>query len=291
MTGVRDLVLGVRAALALALCGVCACGVLACGVVDVNRPGPPPPCPTESIAPASPNPPPSVPPPKGAPSSSLAPPPPPAVASAKVAPPAASPTCPDDMVTLSAFCIDRYEAPNVAGDQPFSLRTASDGEQWCGARGKRLCSEGEWLRACQGPHGWRYPYGNEHRASACNDDRPWIPVSWQALARWPASEAVAEAGRLFQADVSGARSECVSEEGVYDLTGNVAEWVRRDDPAPRPGYDHVLKGCYWAGCYHEPQPNCAFRNSAHPSSFRTYEAGFRCCRGLEGATASASDPE
>jgi formylglycine-generating enzyme required for sulfatase activity len=99
-----------------------------------------------------------------------------------------------------------------------------------------------------------------------------------ASARQVADEvAVAEATRLFQADMSGARADCVSDEGVFDLTGNVAEWVRRRGPAPRPGYEHVLKGCYWAGCFHDPRPSCAFTNSAHPGTFRTYEAGFRCC--------------
>jgi formylglycine-generating enzyme required for sulfatase activity len=182
------------------------------------------------------------------------------------------------MVDVPIACIDRYEAPNVAGALPFALKTAQDGEAWCAERGKRLCTEEEWVRACQGPTGRRYPYGTEYRAGACNAARAWIPVRWELLARWPDDVAVEEAKRLFQAETSGSRPECVSEEGVHDLVGNVAEWVRRSDASPRPGYDHVLKGCYWAGCYHEPNPNCVFRNSAHPGSFRTYEAGFRCCR-------------
>jgi formylglycine-generating enzyme required for sulfatase activity len=182
------------------------------------------------------------------------------------------------MVALPTFCIDRYEAPNVEAQIPFALTTAYDGEAWCAERGKRLCTEDEWVRACEGSNGRRYPYGDEHRPSVCNDDRPWMPVHWELLAKWPDAIAVDEARRLFQGDKSGARRGCVSEDGVHDLTGNVAEWVRRSDDAPRPGYDHVLKGCYWAGCYHEPHPNCIFRNSAHPGSFRTYEAGFRCCR-------------
>jgi len=185
--------------------------------------------------------------------------------------------CPNDMVALPSFCMDRYEAPNVRGELPLAMKTAGDGEAWCAERGKRLCTEEQWVRACQGPHGRLYPYGDEHRESACNDDRRWLVVHWERLAQWPSEVAVNEAASLFQADPSGARAGCVSEEGVYDLTGNVAEWVRRSDGPPKPGYDHVLKGCYWAGCYHEPHPNCVFRNSAHPGSFRTYEAGFRCC--------------
>jgi hypothetical protein len=185
--------------------------------------------------------------------------------------------CPADMVPIGAFCIDRYEAPNEKGELPFALVTAYDGEAWCTERGKRLCTQDEWVRACEGPHGRVYPYGNEYREGACNDDKGWILVRWKALAKWPRDPALDEATRLFQADMSGARAECVSEEGVADLTGNVAEWVRRTTPSGRPGYDHVLKGCYWAGCYKEPRPSCAFTNAAHPGTFRTYEAGFRCC--------------
>jgi formylglycine-generating enzyme required for sulfatase activity len=173
--------------------------------------------------------------------------------------------------------MDRYEAPNVRGEVPLALQTAQDGEAWCASRGKRLCYEDEWVRACQGPRGRRFPYGDVHREGACNDDRPWITVRWKALAKWPADPAVTEATRLLQADMSGARAECVSAEGVYDLTGNVAEWVRRSGPAPHAGYEFVLKGCYWAGCYRDPAPTCTFTNAAHPGTFRTYEAGFRCC--------------
>ncbi len=200
------------------------------------------------------------------------------------APPAPAPApasvqgCPADMAAVASFCIDRYEAPNEKGEIPYALQTAYDGEAWCKARGKRLCTEDEWARACAGPQGTLYPYGDTYRPHVCNDDKGWLEVSWKDLAKWPQDVALAEAAHLFQGDMSGARAECVSAEGVYDLTGNVAEWVRRSGPPPHPGYDHVLKGCYWAACYHEPRPNCTFHNGAHPGTFRTYEAGFRCCK-------------
>jgi formylglycine-generating enzyme required for sulfatase activity len=164
--------------------------------------------------------------------------------------------------------------------------TAYDGEAWCTERGKRLCTQDEWVRACEGPHHRKYPYGSEYREDVCNDDKGWIVVHWKALAKWPRDPALEEATRLFQGDMSGARAECVSEEGVADLTGNVAEWVRRSTPSGRTGYDHVLKGCYWAGCYREPHPSCEFTNAAHPGTFRTYEAGFRCCSSRPNAVAS-----
>jgi formylglycine-generating enzyme required for sulfatase activity len=185
--------------------------------------------------------------------------------------------CPEDMVGVGTYCIDRYEAPNVKGELPYALQTAYDGEAWCTERGKRLCSEDEWVRACEGPRGRRYPYGDAYREDACNDDKGWILVHWKALAKWPRDPALVEATRLYQADMSGARGECVSAEGVFDLTGNVAEWVRKSRPSARVGWDHVLKGCYWAACFKDPRASCGFTNAAHPGTFRTYEAGFRCC--------------
>jgi formylglycine-generating enzyme required for sulfatase activity len=185
--------------------------------------------------------------------------------------------CPDDMVAIDDFCMDRYEAPNVAGEKPLAMQTAPDGESWCNAHGKRLCTEAEWVRACQGPNLLPYPYGTTYRKGTCDDDKLWIAPDWTTLGTWPSAAAMAEAERLYQADPSGARTGCVSAEGVYDLTGNVAEWVVRSfDHANN--YSHVMKGCYWSGCYGGSPPSCGFTNPAHPGTFRSYEAGFRCCR-------------
>jgi formylglycine-generating enzyme required for sulfatase activity len=176
-------------------------------------------------------------------------------------------------------CIDRFEAPNVEGAEPLAMQTATDGEQWCGERGKRLCSDVEWMAACKGSEGHSYPYGDSWEAHRCNDDKIWKSPSWGTLGTWPSAEALAEAERLYQADPSGSRTGCLSDAGAFDLTGNVAEWVVRTiDNANN--YDHVMKGCYWAGCYGGSHPSCGFVNPAHPGGFRTYEAGFRCCRAV-----------
>jgi formylglycine-generating enzyme required for sulfatase activity len=157
------------------------------------------------------------------------------------------------------------------------MQTAVDGDAWCRARGKRLCSEAEWVRACQGPAQRPFPYGGVYERGRCDDDKTWKAPDWTVLAGWPSAAAQAEAARLYQADSSGARPGCVSAEGVYDLTGNVAEWVTRSFPHAN-DYAEVMKGCYWSGCYGGSPPSCAFVNPAHPGTFRSYEAGFRCCR-------------
>jgi sulfatase modifying factor 1 len=185
--------------------------------------------------------------------------------------------CPADMARVGDFCIDRFEAPNVRGAHPLAMQTAQDGERWCAARGRRLCTEAEWLRACNGSAGRAFPYGASYKRGRCVDDRTWRSPDWTTLASWPSAASMAEATRLYQAEPSGSRAGCISEDGVVDLTGNVAEWVTRSFTHAT-SYDHVMKGCYWASCYGGSPPSCAFVNPAHPGTFRTYEAGFRCCR-------------
>lgn len=189
---------------------------------------------------------------------------------------AAAVACPAGMVAFADFCMDRYEAPNQAGVAPLAMRSATDGVAFCAALGKRLCTEAEWVAACKGPAGLPYPYGTTYKRSRCNDDKTWKVPSWTVLGTWPSAAAQAEAKRLYQADPSGSRTGCVSTDGVQDLTGNVAEWVVRSFPNSH-NYDHVMKGCYWSGCYGGSPPSCSFVNPAHPGAFRTYEAGFRCC--------------
>ena len=182
------------------------------------------------------------------------------------------------MVDLGTRCIDRYEAPNVKGEKPLRMQSAIDGEAFCERAGKRLCSEDDWLRACNGSKKRAFPYGSRYRSGVCNDEGKYLAPSWKALATWPAAAAVAEAARLDQSEPSGARPDCVSEEGVVDMTGNVAEWVvrTRDNDT---NYAHVIKGCFWGRCFRPPHtPSCDYVNFAHPSGFRSYELGFRCCR-------------
>jgi formylglycine-generating enzyme required for sulfatase activity len=183
------------------------------------------------------------------------------------------------MIEIDRYCIDRFEAPNLEGSRPFVARRADEGERWCAERGKRLCTEDEWVRACEGRSGRPFPYGDRYRRGACNDDKEWRVPDWGLIARYPSPEGRAEVERLDQSDPSGSRAACLSEEGVADLAGNATEWVVRTRPHGA-NHRHVMKGCYWAGCYGGAPPGCTFTNGAHPGHFRSYEAGFRCCLSL-----------
>jgi sulfatase modifying factor 1 len=192
--------------------------------------------------------------------------------------------CPASMARVHDFCIDRYEAPNRRGADPLVMQSAHDAEAWCSAHRKRLCSEDEWIAACEGDEHRGYPYGQSHVDGRCNDDKPWHKVDESTLAKWPAPEAQAHAKDLYQATPSGSKRQCVSQDGVRDLTGNVEEWVVRTREHENP-WPYVLAGCYWSGCYGGNKPTCHSTNNAHGPEFRFYETGFRCCDGTSAAPA------
>jgi len=205
--------------------------------------------------------------------------------------------CPMDMVLVEAVCIDRYEAPNREGAKPLVMFNFEESESWCQARGKRLCFDDEWTRACGGEDGLAYPYGEEHVPGVCTDDKLWKAYNQTLLNGWPwsmsnldavedleelfdvvaalgtgAAAAASHVKQLYQADPSGLRDGCTTGDGTYDLTGNVEEWTRRRDGGTA-NFHGNLKGRFWAD-----SRTCQQSLTTHGDQFRFYEIGFRCCR-------------
>jgi hypothetical protein len=200
------------------------------------------------------------------------------------------------MVLVTTFCVDKYEATLVRADTgapwcPFDnpgtvpMRAVSvagvvpqgyiDGIQAgaaCANAGKRLCTDAEWLRACQGPDGFTYPYGDTKMLGVCNDHRDVHP----AIEYFGTSASViwSELGNACidqlpeSVDRTGSRTGCVTAEGALDMMGNLHEWTA--DPAGtfRGGYyvDTVLNGA-----------GCLYVTTAHDTSHWDYSTGFRCC--------------
>jgi sulfatase modifying factor 1 len=170
------------------------------------------------------------------------------------------------------FCIDKYEWPNQPGAKPDIAMDWQEAGNECRALGKRLCTDTEWTLACEGQERLPYPYGYVRNAEACNIDRPYIVPDDQKWAT-PAGRAE-EMKRLDQRDPSGARESCVSPYGVYDMTGNVDEWVVNER-----GKEHEepfvsgLKGGYWGPV----RDRCRPMTTAHNQWHTGYQIGFRCC--------------
>jgi sulfatase modifying factor 1 len=166
------------------------------------------------------------------------------------------------------FCIDRFEYPNKSGEKPVIMKTWYEAADACKAQGKRLCGDSEWTLACEGQERLPYPYGYNRNSEACNIDKPHPDVNEKALANPATREA--EVARLWQGENSGSRESCVSPYGVYDMTGNVDEWVINESGMP---YKSGLKGGYWGPV----RDRCRPMTTAHYEQFSFYQIGFRCC--------------
>lgn len=147
----------------------------------------------------------------------------------------------------------------------------------CTASGKRLCRADEWEHACRGPSNYQFPYGDARRAGACNDDiRPVHPVAEVGHLLGIPHEKLWHEG-MNQAIINqladtllptGSRAECTNAYGVYDMVGNLHEWV--DDP----------DGTFRGGYYMDTSKNgdgCSYQTTAHDFTYHDYSTGFRCC--------------
>ncbi len=177
------------------------------------------------------------------------------------------------------FCIDRFEWPNKAGENPVVMKTWYEAKDACGAIGKRLCGDSEWTVACEGQERLPYPYGYDRNSEACNIDKPHPDVNEKALGSSDPKVRDAEAKRLWQGEPSGSRASCVSPYGVYDMTGNVDEWVVNEEGKP---YKSGLKGGYWGPV----RDRCRPMTTVHAEGFSFYQIGFRCCSDVPTAAGS-----
>lgn len=194
-------------------------------------------------------------------------------------------------VTLSSYWLDRYEVTNrqyrrcVADgvcsppkdrqpyedpqqlDHPVTNVTWKQAHTYCQWREARLPTEAEWEKAARGTDGRRYPWGNsEEPITAKLKERPGT-----------AGNGTMPVGSL---------SDTASPYGVYDLVGNVWEWVRdwyaedyyrtmpsQDPQGPLRGTFRVLRGGDWT------QGPLELRASYRAWDEMTYwgpSVGFRC---------------
>lgn len=180
------------------------------------------------------------------------------------------------------YCIDRFEYPNVLGQNPMIVATFREAEAICKKSSKRLCTENEWTFACEGEEVRPYPYGFTRDTTACVIDRSWRAFTEGALAPRDGQKARDELDRLWQGEPSGSRGGCRSPFGVYDMTGNVDEWTSSVNPT---GYRSILKGGYWGPV----RARCRPATRAHNEDFIAYQQSFRCC-GESDDSAPAPEP-
>ncbi len=209
---------------------------------------------------------------------------------------APSSACPDEMALVgtqgASVCVDRYEAAlegrrfsqpvdgvdggalvaaSAKGKMPQVNISEPEAEAACESASKRLCTATEWRAACQGPTGLTYPYGNDFDPGACNVGKPRPSGAAQEKLDDP---------RLAEAPggiaPGGSFARCVSATGVYDMHGNVHEWVSDASHPDDPRYGEFLGGYFADGV--ENGAGCTYATKAHFKDYHDYSTGFRCCK-------------
>lgn len=208
--------------------------------------------------------------------------------------------CPAGMLLIPAFanpfCIDRYEAAlvdtnnassicpfhnpgtasvtavSIAGAIPQAYINGEQAADACANANKRLCSDTEWLRACRGPSMKIYPYGNTRIDDRCNDHRSQHPAIEYFGSSDPWVFSMIDNACLDQLhdslDPAGASPGCVTDEGAFDMMGNLHEWTSNPAGTFRGGYfvDTKING-----------EGCLYATTAHDTLHWDYSTGFRCC--------------
>ena len=162
--------------------------------------------------------------------------------------------------------------PNVI---PQAYVSADQAAQACARSGKRLCKRSEWQTACKGPEKVTYGYSSTNEPGRCNDHgkAPMGVVfgvgggsdgsEWGSRMNDPQLNQVA--GTVAP---TGSHEGCTNGYGVYDMVGNLHEWV-----ADR-------GGSFFGGYYldtHQNGDGCDYGTFAHATYYHDYSTGFRCC--------------
>ncbi len=248
-----------------------------------------------------------------------------AAADASAETPAEPPPCPTDMVLVGRSCVDRYEAfllrvdgdgatvehpyyarpekgvryraTNRAGAFPQAYISRVESKAACEEAGKRLCSMNEWKRACKGKGYMTYPYAQRGERGRCNTGKLHLLTEmfgkptggFKYDEHFNSPDLNKTPGYLAP---SGSFEGCVSDLGVFDMVGNLHEWVKdtvdedlvtrmKDEPVERRDQPwREGNGVFMSGFYSttsEHGPGCFFTTIAHEPAYHDYSTGFRCC--------------
>lgn len=146
-------------------------------------------------------------------------------------------------------------------DHPVNCVTYGGAEQYCAYAGGRICTEPEWLAACAGAANRKFPYGNVFDLGACNAQSQTETVEGRPSTTAPVASHWRCEGGL---------------DGLFDMAGNVAEWV----DSCKGDYCKFRGAGYLSNDPVDRFAGCSGVCSGNNKSLQSGVVGIRCCRSL-----------
>ena len=166
-------------------------------------------------------------------------------------------------VTAGVCQADTFRACNYDAEgkdaHPMNCVDYHGAEQMCGFAGARVCTEPEWLEACGGFERRPFPYGDTFDLAACNSQSKEMVVPDRARGTVPVGSLPGCEGGLV---------------GLFDMAGNVAEWVG----GCKGTYCKFRGAGYFGNDPVDRFAACRGVCAGNQVDFRSPTIGIRCCR-------------
>jgi hypothetical protein len=157
-------------------------------------------------------------------------------------------------VFMGPYCIEPYEHRDSTGKRFVSNVTYEQAAALCAdvdtAYATQLCSEAEWERACEGPDSIPLPHGIQSEGKN------------PSILQESCNQGTNDSAMAMSFELRNAL--CLTTEGIYDMAGNLSEWVR--DP-------YVPKAYSGVGSRDTLTHDFAFKDTSGGKPFRSIRGG------------------